>query len=314
MEWLIEIQNLVMRESWSRTFDTERIAVGRNATNDLVIQNNFVSREHLIISNEKGSCYIEDNQSANGTLIRRGGKYERLSDKSIVRLPVHLMLGTEISICVSSKAAASGTTQTAIINRDEKPFLSQVISIKNLGRDEAVMVLDLCESTRMADRDDTMAFHIKRRLESISAAALEAHHMRFFKRTGDGFLASFPIAADALQAAREIIANLMERNQRTNNAPIHVRIALHKGKTYTIDSESGDVHGNDVNITFRLEGVTVACFEKLENDLPEKDRIVCSKAFADEITSIPEVRADCVYCGKASLKGIDKPVDVYCIR
>jgi class 3 adenylate cyclase len=314
MEWLIEIQNLITRESWSRTFDTDRISVGRNATNDLVIQNNFVSREHLFISNEKGSCYIADNQSANGTLIRRGGKYERLSDKSIVRLPVHLMVGSEISICVSSKAAAEGTTQTAIISRDEKQFLSQVISIKNLGRDEAIMVLDLCESTRMANKDDAMAFHIKRRLESISATALESHHVRFFKRTGDGFLASFPAATDALRAAREIIINLMERNQRTNNAPIHVRVALHKGKTYTIDSESGDVHGNDVNITFRLEGVTAAAFEKLENELPEKDRIVCSSVFADEIQGQPDLHVDCAYCGKAMLKGIDKPVDVFCIR
>jgi len=315
MEWLIEVENLLTHETWLHTNNSDQLAIGRNPACDIVIPNQYVSREHLNLIYERGSCFIEDTGSANGTLIRRGGKYEKLACRSIVRLPVHLMLGSEISVCVSSRETSAGAEKTAIIDSQTRLFESQVISIKNLKKDNAIFVLDLCESTRIANSDEAIAFHLKRRLESISRSALAANHVRFYKSTGDGFLALLPASLDALKAARQIIAILLERNQRTINAPIHVRIALHRGETYIIDSESGDVHGSDVNLTFRIEGVEKEAFCDLRADLPEQDRILCTRQFRDDVSRHCSAnKFICSSIGLAQFRGIDKPVEIFCIN
>jgi class 3 adenylate cyclase len=315
MDWSIEVENLVTHETWSYAKSCDQLIIGRNHTCTIAIANNYVSREHLILLHERGSCYIEDTGSANGSLIRRGGRYEKLNGRSIVRLPVHVMLGNEISVCISSRDASVGTVKTAIINAQSQPFVSQVISIKNLEKEDAILVLDLCDSTRIASTDETIAFHLKRRLESISRAAISSNHVRFHKSTGDGFFALFPTSLDAFKAAREIIGILMERNQRTTNPPIHVRIALHRGKTYIIDSESGDVHGNDVNMTFRIEGVKKEAFSDLRVDFSEQDRIFCTRQFRDDISGYcASNHLICSSLGPAQLRGIEKSVEIFCIN
>ncbi|MBD3320606.1 MAG: hypothetical protein GF350_05865 [Chitinivibrionales bacterium] len=176
-------------------------------------------------------------------------------------------------------------------------------------------VLDMCDSTALTGMNETMSFHIKKRLDSISRMALNAHHARFHKNTGDGFIACFKNAIDAFRASREIIWRINDRNRRTRNPKIHVRIALHKGNTYTIDSGAKDIHGHAVNTAFRIESVQNSDFITLVQPVPKRDRILCSNHFFRDIKKrTPSFSDDFLLCGTARLKGIKEPVDVYCVK
>lgn len=181
---------------------------------------------------------------------------------------------------------------------------------------EAIMVFDLCESSLIASNDDRMAYHLKQRLTQIAEPVLASFKRRFFKSTGDGFLATFADAAAALDAAVALEQRLQQRNQRTRNEPIHYRVALHFGDVWALEAGGSDIHGNDVNIAFRIEGVQADAFEGTVSSLPRRDRILCSRAF---LTSVPRERLQAVLsghvqCGEARLKGITEPVIIHWLR
>jgi class 3 adenylate cyclase len=314
MKWAIQVEDLKSGECTTHTVDKDVVVIGRTEPADVVVPNTYVSRQHITLSCDYGTIFVEDMNSANKTHIRRGGRYEKLIGKTDTKLPIQLILGPEISLSVSAPSV-SDVGKTIISAPKTKVFLSQVLSIENLQKEEALMVLDLCESTSLANQDETLAFHSKRRLESIAQSSLSLNHVRFYKSTGDGFLSCFPMARDALSAARSICQALAERNKRTKNPPIQIRIALHRGKTYCIDAQSGDIHGNDVNMTFRLEGVQAGSFAAPLCEIPLRDRILCSRAFMDDIIiQCPEEKGAFTACGLASLKGIELPVEVYAVR
>ena len=56
-----------------KTIESEKneIMIGRNAENDIVIENLAVSKEHARIVNQDGAYYIEDLNSTNGTYLNK---------------------------------------------------------------------------------------------------------------------------------------------------------------------------------------------------------------------------------------------------
>ncbi|MBI3987409.1 MAG: FHA domain-containing protein [Lentisphaerae bacterium] len=314
MEWKIDIENLATREAQALLIARDSIAFGRNTTNDVVIENALVSREHALFECQAGRCFIEDRGSANGTALQNNGHWEPLAGRQAVQPPFRLMLGKEITVAISTVVTEIG--QTAIFGQSAaQSVVSHVLNIEEFAKEEALMVLDLCDSTQLAGRDQAMSFHLVKRLESVSMDSLRRFQVDFFKRTGDGFLASFPLTTHALDAASEIMRRLSERNRRTQNLPINARVALHHGKTYTVDPKTRDIHGNDVNLTFRIEGVQQDSFADGAPELPARDRILCSRVFYEDVVRREPARQDAFFlCGSARLKGIAEPVDIYCVR
>ena len=52
--------------------DQNRVMIGRDADNDLVLDSNFISRHHAILSfREDGSACIEDLNSLNGVVVNK---------------------------------------------------------------------------------------------------------------------------------------------------------------------------------------------------------------------------------------------------
>ena len=191
-----------------------------------------------------------------------------------------------------------------------------MIPVTSLGqRTEAILVFDLCESALIASKDDHLAYHMKQRLTQIAEPILGQYGRRFFKSTGDGFLATFEDPTKALQAAVKIEDHLQLRNERTSNEPIHYRIALHFGDVWAISTGGGDVHGNGVNITFRIEGAQVPAFDAVEARFPKRDRILCSGRFhkvaGENKLGLP---TSFVHCGAATLRGIINPVEIYWMK
>ena len=175
------------------------------------------------------------------------------------------------------------------------------------------MVLDLCESSKLANTDEKMAFHIKMRLESIAKRILDRTKADFYKSTGDGFIATFDNVTNALDAATSLLKILKTRNERTPNPHINVRIALHAGKTHIFGDIIKDIYGTDVDITFRLEHVNSKAFSLLKIALPEKNRILCSKSFVHELSASGLDVTTFTCCRISKLKGIKNPQEVYLI-
>jgi class 3 adenylate cyclase len=317
MELDVEILDHKTNTTTRLTLRRELLTVGRHEDNDVVIPNEFVSRSHCRLLLRVGGSTIEDLQSANGTFTAHSGQWDRLTAPQALLLPASVRLGKEITLRLSTRddtCISMGDT-AMVLRTDIAPSLSQVCSIKELRRDETIMVLDLCESTRLAHQNEEMAFHLKRRLEAIAKFSLSACNVNFFKNTGDGFVATFAASADALKAAQAIIGSLAERNEKSPNPPIRVRIGLHRGVTYTIDAATRDVHGSDVNIAFRIEPLQQESFLQLKYPIPERNRILCSAQFYDDIKG-QDIFETVVfhYCGSAQLKGIAVTVDIYLLQ
>ena len=67
---------------------------------------------------------------------------------------------------------------------------------------EAIVVLDLCDSTVMANRyGDAFALQLKEAIRTLVRPVLADKGVAFLKGTGDGFLATFPDLHKAAEAA-----------------------------------------------------------------------------------------------------------------
>ncbi len=299
MGWEINLTDLVRGGRSDHAFSQSTVKIGRAADNEIVLQHHRISRLHAVLSSSGGQYYIEDS-SRNGTYVRVDKSWTRVTEKTALTLPAIVRLADWVA---------------RIDYQDEDNWDKSVIIPAGalVKREETIVVFDLCESSRIASEDDHMAYHLKQRLQQIAEPVLAEFGKRFYKSTGDGFLVTFAEPRHGLRASFELEARIQHRNSRTNNIPIHYRIALHHGETWGIATSEEDIHGNDVNITFRIEGVQADRFEKLEQDLPTRDRILGSSDFIAAL----EQRDECdlafvkLYCGKANLKGIADPIGIF---
>ena len=310
MAWTITLTDADNGDRSSHTFERLTVVLGRDPSTDLVIKDKMISRRHLALTVGADGPQVEDT-SRNGTYVKEPGGWARLDGERWFEGEITLKLGrfeVDVHYADATPAEPDDPEQTW----DE----SVIISADKLATmREAILVFDLCESSAIANRDDHMAYHLKQRLTQIADPVLSAENRRFFKSTGDGFLACFPEPRNALNAALELERRIQHRNSRTSNAPINYRIALHFGETWLISAGGDDIHGNDVNITFRIEGVQQTAFDHLEHPFPARDRIMCSGAFVKSFIdkygeSMP---GDYLPCGSAKLKGISAPTDIFLV-
>src|SRR5215831_8658131 len=86
-------------------------------------------------------------------------------------------------------------------------------------------------------------------LANIVRPGAERHRGRIVKSTGDGVLAEFPSALDAVEWAREVQEGV-HREESTQGGLISLRIAVHVGEVMTTPD---DIYGDGVNIAARLQ-------------------------------------------------------------
>jgi class 3 adenylate cyclase len=289
--------------------DKQTVTVGRTEDNDIALPDSRVSRRHATLTLTGDMPFAEDLGSMNGTFMKKGDQWRAIEKRCAIPRHSVLRMGTRAVLEVDALSAPVTTVKA----RPENLLASESIirSIGEFEREQAIMVLDLCESTKIASRDERMAFHLKERLAAISNAVLSRLHVDFFKSTGDGFLATFTDIRDALDGAKEILNKIEKRNAASTNPPINIRIGLHAGKTYTINETAGDIHGSDVNLAFRLEGVQPEDVVDAKRQFPRRNRILCSSDFVTKLRRPAARRNDFILCGHAKLKGIADPVEIY---
>jgi adenylate cyclase len=115
----------------------------------------------------------------------------------------------------------------------------------------AILAADVVGYSRLIGEDEsgTLA-SLHEIFRSIVNPVLAEHGGRIFKRMGDGMLAEFPSAVQALRAAISIQGRLGQRNRAACSRRMEVRIGLHQGDVVI---EGSDLFGDGVNIAARLE-------------------------------------------------------------
>lgn len=160
----------------------------------------------------------------------------------------------------------------------------------------AIVAADVVGFSRMmaADEAATLA-----RLKALRAELFDpktAHFGgRIFKNTGDGALAEFSSAVDAVQSAVVVQRELAARNAALpEDQQVHLRIGISLGDVLV---DGDDLYGNGVNIAARME------------TLAEPDGICVSGNVHEHVGTALDISFDDV--GEKLVKGLVQPVRCY---
>ena len=151
----------------------------------------------------------------------------------------------------------------------------------------AIMFTDIVGYTALMGKDEDKAFEILRINREIHQTQLEKYNGTLIKEIGDGILASFSSALEAVQCAIEI-----QRESLLEN--ISLRIGIHEGE---VVFEGTDVMGDGVNIASRLE------------DEAPPESIVISEAVYNNIKNKSGFSTE--FIGEKQLKNVDQPQKLY---
>lgn len=163
----------------------------------------------------------------------------------------------------------------------------------------AVLAADVAGYSRMMEAAEEATHAQMMLLEAeIIDPALERHGGRLIKRTGDGFLATFNSAQDALDCALAIQGPSVERaSAQPASAQILYRIGLNVADVFF---ESNDIYGDGVNVTARLQSYA------------EPGSLVVTSAFYEQVGDRNGMAV--VDLGELQLRNIGRATHAYSLR
>ncbi|HDS08759.1 MAG TPA: FHA domain-containing protein, partial [Firmicutes bacterium] len=239
-------------------FNKEQIRLGRSPENDLVLKDGDVSRNHAKIVQTENDFYIEDHNSMNGTWLYKDGAWDKIDKTAELSSPSIAILG--VNILLKFEKIDGDNLQNPDTDILSEPSTSVLEPGFEKERYCGIMVLDLCDSTKIANINEKEAYQQKVELNRIAMPIFFLNEMIFYKGTGDGFITTFKAPLTALNVALKLSEQILKYNSGLQKPGIRFRVSLHYGKIYYTDSERTDVHGNDVNLAFRIEGVKEESF------------------------------------------------------
>src|SRR6266436_3652712 len=160
----------------------------------------------------------------------------------------------------------------------------------------AILAADVAGYSRLMHHDEE-ATHAKLTalLTDGVTPAISDHGGRIVKNTGDGFLAEFPSAVQAVRAAVQFQTRVKELTAAdAGDVRIAFRVGINVGDVIV---EPHDIFGDGVNIAARLESIA------------EPGGICISSSAYDHIQG--KIDAGFADLGEQNLKNIDRPVRAY---
>ena len=162
----------------------------------------------------------------------------------------------------------------------------------------AILAADVAGYSRLMHHDEE-ATHVKLTtlLTDGVVPAIAEHGGRIVKNTGDGFLAEFPSAVEAVRAAVQFQTRIKELTTAdTEGTRIAFRVGINVGDVIV---EPHDIFGDGVNIAARLESSA------------EPGGVCISSSAYDHIRG--KVSIEFADLGELALKNIDRPVRAYAV-
>lgn len=160
----------------------------------------------------------------------------------------------------------------------------------------AILAADVAGYSRLMHNDEeTTHAKLTALLTDAVDPAIAEHGGRIVKNTGDGFLAEFPSAVEAVRAAMHFQARVHELTiGDVEDRRIAFRVGINIGD---VIAEPHDIFGDDVNIAARLESIA------------EPGGICISSSAYDHVRG--KVGAEFADMGEQNLKNIVRPVRTY---
>lgn len=156
------------------------------------------------------------------------------------------------------------------------------------------MLTDMVGYSRLTQRDEKLALELAHEQDQIVRGIVAYFGGRAVKSLGDGVLAEFASALDAVKCALRVQDAVEERNSTAEGEHIWLRIGLHLGD---VEHRDGDVFGDAVNIVARIE--------------PQSDHggVCVSRQVYDQVHNKLDVRFESI--GTPKLKNIDTTIELY---
>jgi len=155
----------------------------------------------------------------------------------------------------------------------------------------AIMFSDIVGYTAIMSRDVEFGLELLRKNREIQKPMIEKYNGKFLKEMGDGILAQFNSAIDAIHCALEI------QKKARDEMSAKIRIGIHLGDV-TIENE--DVFGDGVNIASRLQSIS------------DPGGIYISESIFEAVRARKDIR--CELLGDIQLKNVDHPVKTYFLK
>ena len=162
----------------------------------------------------------------------------------------------------------------------------------------AILAADVAGYSRLMHYDEeTTHAKLTALLTDAVAPAVAEHGGRIVKNTGDGFLAEFPSAVEAVRAAVQFQMHINELTiSDVEDSRIAFRVGVNIGDVIV---EPQDIFGDGVNIAARLEGIA------------EPGGICISSAAYDYVRG--KVGVEFIDLGEQALKNIARPIRAYAV-
>ncbi|MDH5251656.1 MAG: adenylate/guanylate cyclase domain-containing protein, partial [Cyclobacteriaceae bacterium] len=154
----------------------------------------------------------------------------------------------------------------------------------------AIMFTDIVGYTELMGSDDKKAFSILKKNREIQKPVIEECNGRWIKEMGDGTIASFNTASDALAAAKKI------QEACAAVSDLQLRIGIHLGE---VVFENNDVFGDGVNIASRIESLGIA------------GAVLISKAIRDQVKNKSDLQL--ISLGYFDFKNVSEPMEVFAL-
>src|SRR5215831_5952574 len=162
----------------------------------------------------------------------------------------------------------------------------------------AILAADVAGYSRlMHDDEETTHAKLSALLTEAVYPAIAEHGGRIVKNTGDGFLAEFPSAVEAVRAAIRFQTRIKELTiVEVEERRVALRVGVNIGDVIV---EPHDIFGDGVNIAARLESIA------------DPGGICISYSAYDQVRD--KVGVEFVDMGEQNLKNIARPVRVYAV-
>ncbi len=151
----------------------------------------------------------------------------------------------------------------------------------------AIMFTDIVGYTKLMGSDEDKAFDMLARNHIIHETLIKKHNGTLIKEIGDGTLASFPLASNAVRCAMDI-----QKEAKSQKIPL--KIGIHEGEMVFVGT---DVLGDGVNVASRLE------------EFSQEGCITISGTVQKDIKNKAGINTK--FIGDKKLKNVDDPVKVY---
>ena len=163
----------------------------------------------------------------------------------------------------------------------------------------AILAADVAGYSRLMNADEEATIEAWQAARTgVIRPKIAEHSGRIVKHTGDGFLAEFPTASDAVRCAVDMQLTLARNDAgHPPESRLTFRMGINLGEI-TVDED--DIHGDGVNVAARLESLAPA------------PGICVTSAVYDQTHK----KVDCAfeYMGEHKVKNIAEPIRVYRVR